>query len=166
VIVLVGFMGAGKTNAGLRVAEALDVPFIDSDAAIEAADGRPVRTIFAEDGEAGFRRIEAATIAALLAGPPAVLSLGGGSLGSAEVREALVGHEVVLLDVSLAESLNRVGGDPSRPMLQHPDLAALYAGRQRAYRDAATVVVPVDGLSKEETAAHVLAALGHRAVGE
>jgi shikimate kinase len=165
-IVLVGFMGAGKTNAGLRVAEALGLPFIDSDAAIEAADGRPVRTIFAEDGEAAFRLVEATTVEGLLAGPEAVLSLGGGSLASEAVRRALVGHDVVLLDVSLVESLNRVGGDPSRPMLQHPDLEALYAGRQQAYRDAATIVVPVDGLTKDEAAARVLTALGRTVVGE
>lgn len=162
-VVLVGFMGAGKSNAGARVAEALGRPFVDSDAAIEAADGRAVRTIFAEEGEAGFRRIEAATIVDVLGGPPVVLALGGGSLGSGAVRAALAGHQVVLLDVGLAEALARVGGDESRPMLSHPDLPALYAGRQRAYRDAAGVVVAVDGLTKEETAQAVLAALG---VGE
>ncbi len=165
-IVVVGFMGAGKTNAGMRVAAALGLPFIDSDAAVEAADGRPVKAIFSEDGEAAFRRLEAATILSLLSGPPAVVSLGGGALGSDVVREALKGHDVVLLDVSLAESLRRVGGDPSRPMLQHPDLAALYGGRQAAYREAATIVVPVDGLTKDEAAAQVLAALGRLAVGE
>jgi shikimate kinase len=159
-IVLVGFMGAGKTNAGRRVAEALGLSFVDSDEVVEATQGRPVRAIFADDGEPAFRRIEAAAIAGVLAGPPVVLALGGGSLGSEAVRAALTGHQVVLLEVSLAEALARVGGDPSRPMLQHPDLPALYAGRQQAYRDVATVVVPVDGLTKDEAAARVLAALG------
>ena len=51
-------------------------------------------------------------------------------------------------------------------MMQPPDLRALYAGRQQAYRDAATIVVPVDGLTKEEAAAGVLAALRRTAVGE
>ena len=165
-IVLVGFMGAGKSTVGREVASRLGVAFVDADDVVEATQGLPVREIFATDGEAGFRRIEAATVTGLLAGPDVVLALGGGALGSAGVRQALRGHHVVLLDVSLEEALRRVGDDPSRPMLKHPDLAGLYAGRQQAYRDAATLVLPVDGLGPAEAATRVLAALPESGVGE
>lgn len=143
-IVLVGFMGAGKTTVGRLLAARLGMTFIDVDAAIAAEQGRSVAQIFAEDGEAGFREIEAATIADLLTGLPAVIALGGGALTTEAVRQSLVGQRVVLLDVSLADALARVGGDPKRPMLSG-DVEGLYATRQDAYRDAATVVVPAAG---------------------
>lgn len=158
-IVLVGFMGAGKTTVGRLLARELGVPFVDADAAIEAAAGLSVPEIFSSRGEPGFRQIEASTIADLLAGDDVVLALGGGALGSADVRQALAGHRVLLLDVPLAEALVRVGGDPSRPMLARPDLAELYEGRQQAYRDVASVVLPVAGRTPREVVAEILAAL-------
>ncbi len=126
---------------------------------IEAAQGLSIADIFEGYGEAGFRRIEAGPIADILAGPDVVLALGGGALGTAAVREALVGQRVVLLDVGLDEALSRVGGDPARPMLRSPDLPGLYAGRQQAYRDAADVIVASDGRTSKQVAKEVLAAL-------
>jgi shikimate kinase len=158
-IVLVGFMGAGKTTVGRLLARELGVPFVDADAAIEAAAGLSVPEIFSSRGETGFRQVEAETIAELLARDDVVLALGGGALGSEDVLQALTGHRVVLLDVPLAEALARVGGDASRPMLARPDLGDLYEGRQQAYRDAASVVVPVAGRTPREVAADILAAL-------
>jgi len=160
VIVLVGFMGAGKSTVGRLLAEELGLPFVDADEAIVSAEGRSVPDIFTTDGEEGFRRIEAGRIARLLAGDEVVLALGGGALGTPAVRDAVAGHRVVLLDVPLAEALARVGGDAGRPMLARPDLAELYAGRQQAYRDAASVVVPVAGRTPAQVVAEVRSALG------
>ncbi len=165
-IVLVGFMGAGKTTVGRLLAERLAVPFVDADEAVVAAEGRSIADIFATEGEPGFRRVEAALIAGLLAGPEVVLALGGGALGTPAVRDAVGGHTVVLLEVSLAEALARVGADPSRPMLGHPDLPGLYASRREAYRAVASAVVAVAGRTPAEVATDVLAALAERGVGE
>lgn len=165
-IVLIGFMGAGKTTVGGLLAEHLGMPFVDSDAVIEASEGLAVREIFATRGEAEFRRVEAATITRLLAGPDAVLAVGGGALTTAEVRAALLGHQVVLLDVAFEEALERVASDPGRPMLHRPDLSGLYDRRQDDYREAAHVAVPVSGRSPREVVADVLAALGVDGVGE
>lgn len=158
-IVLVGFMGAGKTTVGRLLATRLGREFVDADAEIAAGQGRSVPEIFSAAGEDGFRWIEAEVIGGLLAGPEVVLALGGGALGTPAVRECVAGHTVVLLDVPLDVALARVGGDPSRPMLRTPDLAGLYAGRQRAYREAASVVVPVAGRTPDEVVDLVLAAL-------
>ena len=78
-IVLVGFMGAGKTTVGHLLSARLGVPFVDSDLVIEQRSGRPVRQIFAEDGEPAFRALEHEVIAGLLDGPDAVLAVGGGA---------------------------------------------------------------------------------------
>jgi len=79
VIVLVGFMGAGKTTVGHLLAGRLGLPFADSDQVIEQQAGRPVRQIFAEDGEPAFRALEHQVITGLLDGPDLVLALGGGA---------------------------------------------------------------------------------------
>ncbi|MGV8908674.1 MAG: shikimate kinase [Propionicimonas sp.] len=165
-IVLIGFMGAGKTTVGRLLATHLGLSFVDSDKEIEEAEGLTVREIFETQGEAGFRRIEEATIIDLLDGRDAVLAVGGGALTSPQVRTALADHRVVLLDVALDEALERVASDPGRPMLHTPDLSGLYARRQDAYRDAADVAVQVSGRSPREVVAEVLAALGETGVGE
>ena len=165
-IVLIGFMGAGKTTVGGLLAERLGMPFVDSDAMIEASEGLAVREIFATRGEAEFRRVEAATIRRLLAGPDVVLAVGGGALTTAEVRAAMAGHQVVLLDVAFEEALERVAADPGRPMLHRPDLSGLYDRRQDDYREAARVAVPVSGRSPRDVVADVVAALGIDRVGE
>ena len=76
-----GLPGAGKTTLGRQLAAHFNRPFLDLDHAIEARTGRGVREIFAEEGEAGFRAIEATTLRAVLAagGPPLVLATGGGT---------------------------------------------------------------------------------------
>jgi shikimate dehydrogenase len=143
-IVLVGFMGAGKTTVGRLLAQRLGMAFIDADTAIVTREGRDIPAIFAADGEAGFRAIEAATIADLLTGFPAVIALGGGALTTRSIVDGLRGHQVLLLEVPLATALARVGDDAGRPMLARADLAELYAERQRAYRDTATAVIAAD----------------------
>ncbi|HEV3226728.1 MAG TPA: shikimate kinase, partial [Acidimicrobiales bacterium] len=74
-VVLVGLSGTGKTSVGRRVAALLDCPFVDADEAIEARAGRTVRDIFADDGEAAFRSLEATVMAELLStAPPTVIA--------------------------------------------------------------------------------------------
>ena len=88
-IVLVGFMGAGKTTVGRLLAARLGLPFTDSDQVIEERAGTPIRQIFADDGEPAFRELEHEVIADLLDGPDAVLALGGGAADRADTRDLL-----------------------------------------------------------------------------
>jgi shikimate kinase len=157
-IVLVGFMGAGKTTVGTLLAGRLGLPFTDSDQVIEQRAGRPVRQIFAEDGEPAFRALEHEVIAELLDGPPIVLALGGGAAEHPQTRNKLATARVVYLHVSYAQALQRVGGDPgSRPLLARPDLAGLYERRLGVYAGVATMTVPTDGRDPLAIAEDILA---------
>lgn len=140
-----GLPGAGKSTIGRRLAKALDVDMLDTDAAIEARTGRSIADIFAADGEAEFRRIEEEVVRAALAEHDGVLSLGGGAVTSPGVREALAGHTVVFLEISAAEGVRRTGGSTVRPLLAGPGRAEkfreLMAQRVPLYRRLATIRV-------------------------
>jgi shikimate kinase len=159
VIVLVGFMGAGKTTVGNLLSARLGVPFVDSDLVIEQRSGRPVRQIFAEDGEPAFRALEREVIAGLLDGPDLVLAVGGGAAEHPGTRERLATAQVVYLEVGYDQALARVGGDPGRPLLARPDLAATYRRRLPIYAGIATLTVATDGRRPETIAADILARL-------
>jgi F420-dependent oxidoreductase-like protein len=156
VIVLVGFMGAGKSTVGSLLAARLGLPFTDSDQVIEQRAGRPVRQIFAEDGEPAFRALEHQVIAELLDGPPIVLALGGGAAEHPGTREKLDGAQVVYLHVSYEQALLRVGGDRGRPLLARPDLAALYQRRLGVYAGVASLTVSTDGRRPEAVVEDIL----------
>ncbi len=162
-IVLVGFMGAGKTTVGRLLAVRLGVTFADSDQVIEERAGKPIRRLFADDGEPAFRELEHDTIAALLRGSDAVLAVGGGAPGHQGTRKLLAEVPVVYLRVSYATALSRVGGDRGRPMLARPDIADLYAARDPLYASVATITVDTDGRDPTAIATEILARFGSAA---
>ncbi len=136
--VLVGLPGSGKSTIGRRLAKALGVSLLDTDAAIEEQTGRTIADIFATDGEQEFRRIEEEVVRAALADHDGVLSLGGGAVTSPGVCEALAGHTVIYLEISAAEGVRRTGGNTVRPLLAGPDRAEKY----RALMSATGSAVP------------------------
>ena len=159
-IVLVGFMGAGKTTVGRLLAAKIGVAFVDSDPVIEERAGKPIRQIFADEGEPAFRLLEHQVIADLLAGPDAVLALGGGAVSHPGTQSLLAtAVSVVYLRIGYDEALARVGGDTGRPMLARPDVSSLYAQRQAVYESAATLTVDTGGRLPEEIVLDVLARL-------
>jgi shikimate kinase len=160
VIVLVGFMGAGKTTVGRLLSGQLGRPFIDADAVIEERAGCPVSKIFADHGEQAFRTAEHEIIAGLLNGPPAVLALGGGAVEDARTRRLLLAADVVYLHVHYDGAVARVGGDDGRPMLRRPDLPAVYADRLAAYEAVATHTVPTDGREPADVCRDIVGRLG------
>jgi shikimate kinase len=117
-IVLIGLMGAGKTAVGRRLANRLELPFIDADTEIEVAAGASISEIFAEHGEAYFRQGERKVIKRLLEHGPQVLATGGGAYMSAETRGTIKARGLsIWLKADLKVLLKRVGRRDNRPLL-------------------------------------------------
>lgn len=142
-LVLVGLPGAGKSKAGHGLASALGLPHVDTDAMVEAEQGRPIREIFATDGEDTFRALEADAVERAL-GMRAVVSLGGGAVTTPRVRDLLAGHAVVLIDVAHEELVRRTSRKTHRPLLRDdPDgtLRRLREERMPLYEQVAALRV-------------------------
>ena len=159
VVVLVGFMGAGKTTVGHIMAERLGQPFVDSDVLIEQRLGRDVRDIFRTEGEPYFRQLEHATVAGLVRGQDAVIALGGGAVEDPRSRAVLRNARVVYLRVSYDEAMARVRTDEFRPMLHRPDLDEVYQRRLPVYQELSVLTVDTDGRRPDAVALEVLAQL-------
>ncbi len=160
-IVITGFMGAGKTVVGQKVARRLGRPFVDMDVEIEKRAGKPIPRIFGEDGEAVFRQVEAALCDELSARDGLVIATGGGALVNPANRAVMMkGGAVVCLNAASDEILRRVSGNSDRPLLDVADPRAeverLLAARREAYA-AIPWQVDTTGLSVEEAAARVVA---------
>jgi shikimate kinase / 3-dehydroquinate synthase len=156
-IALIGFMGAGKTTVGAQVADRIGRDFFDLDREIERSLRRTIPELFREEGEAGFRVIEAErTLDALARGRPAVLALGGGAVEAKAIRRALEEHALtVLVEIDVDDAWERVGRT-ARPLAQDPDeFRALYEHRRLLYEEVADV-------RAREADDVVLAALGIR----
>ena len=161
-VVLVGPMGAGKTTVARLLADAWGVPARDTDADIEAAEGRSISDIFVDDGEEHFRVLERAAVADALATHEGVLALGGGAVLDEGTRDQLVGRPVVFLRVGLSEAVKRVGLGVGRPLLLgnvRARIKALLDERGPIYESVARLVVDTDGRSPEDVAAAIRAAL-------
>ena len=158
-LVVVGMPASGKTTVGTLVAQGLGVAFHDSDELIEAATGKLIREIFADEGEAVFRQVEEHVVAeALELG--GVLSLGGGAVLSDATRTRLKEHTVVLLEVSVATATRRAGIQAAvRPLLLgdvRSRLQALYDARLPLYEEVATHVVSTERREPAEVAAEIV----------
>jgi shikimate kinase/3-dehydroquinate synthase len=141
-LVLVGFMGAGKTSQARAVAAELNARPVDSDAVIAERIGMPIEEWFAQHGERAFREHEEAAVVELLENPPApVISLGGGAVTSERVQRALKAHTVVWLDVGSDAAWQRAGG--RRPLARDRQrFDELLEARRPLYESIADVVVP------------------------
>jgi shikimate kinase len=156
-IVLVGMMCSGKSAVGAELARRMGWAHLDLDREIERAAGRTVREIFAADGEAAFRRMEAEATSRIAERTGVVLSPGGGWITNPDLLDALgPGTLCVWLRVSPEEAVRRAAAEPGeRPLLAGADpLAAvrrLLAERERFY-SRATLALLTDGRSVGELA--------------
>ncbi|MGD9573718.1 MAG: shikimate kinase [Thermoleophilia bacterium] len=162
-LVLSGYMGAGKTSVGRRVANRLGRDFVDADAVIEETAGMDIPAIFSKRGELWFRRTEETVIREILAGEPGVLALGGGALESDRTRGLVTRTaDVVWLRASVDVAWARVEGS-GRPLAgDKARFARRAAQREENYRAAAGIEVDADGPA-DDVAARVAAWASARA---
>jgi shikimate kinase len=166
-VVLVGMMGSGKTAIGRALALKLGVPYVDSDAEIEAAANATIAEIFARSGEPFFRDREAEVIVRLLQSDPCVLSTGGGAYLAERNRAAISKHGVaVWLDADLDLLWERVRHKDTRPLLRTPDprktLGEIFKDRAPIYQMADLRAEAKPEFSIDEMTAEVLRVLATR----
>ncbi len=157
-VVLVGFMGSGKSTVGQYLARRMQRTFIDVDEDIAANTGRSIRQIFADEGEPGFREREAKTLRRALQRDHAIIAAGGGApLPEDNWRDIRTGNCVVALMAEPAELERRLNGSRGRPLLQ-PDaptaIAALLPSRMSRYFEA-DLVLKTDGQDPAAVAAAI-----------
>ena len=158
-IAIGGFMGVGKSTVGRRVAARIGAPFVDLDTEIERRANQTVANVFAEVGEAEFRRLETETLASVIERGWSVVALGGGTLHQESNRELLKGRaDVLVLWASYEAIAARLDerDDGSRPLW--PDAPRLWLERREGYRSFGTLV-DVEGLDPDAAAVAVVEAL-------
>ena len=163
-LVLIGPMGAGKTTVGSEIAKELNCEFADTDALIEADQGKSVAEIFVEDGEPHFRLVEESIVIDALISEDGVLSLGGGAVMNDAVQEALKKSPAkkVFLDISLAAVSPRVGFDSARPLLMvnpRQKWSELMTARRPVYESLADFSIDVSDKSVAEITSEIIGAL-------
>lgn len=166
-IVMVGMMGAGKTAVGRALAQRLNVPFLDSDAEIEAAANMTVPEIFVRDGETFFREKESQVICRLLDEKRCVLSTGGGAYMSDKNRQMISERGIAVWLKADPEVLwSRVKHKDTRPLLRtgnpRATLQEIYEARVPLYEMADLAVISDSQTSIDNMVDRVLAALKTR----
>lgn len=171
-IVLTGFMGAGKTTAGKRIAEKLGITFTDLDCEIERACGVSIKEIFASDGEESFRRIETKMLAEFLSrGGSAIIATGGGAILREENRCLIDerGALTVFLHVPSEVVWARIRRENHRPLAgdesesetdRFMKVARLYEARLPLYEKHCDIRIAAEG-QPDEVARDVISALGY-----
>jgi len=140
-IVLVGLMGVGKSTVGRRLARRLDLPFVDSDSAIEDAAGYTAAEVYERYGEKDFRDGERRLVARLIEGHVGVIATGGGAFIDPRTRELLNARAItVWLDAEVDVLTERTGRRDTRPLLRNADpkgtLERLADERRPSYAEA------------------------------
>jgi shikimate kinase len=169
-IVLVGMMGAGKSSIGRRLANELNLPFVDADTEIEAAAGMSIPEIFEVHGEPYFRSGEARVIARLLESGPQVMASGGGAFISPQTRALIQARGLsVWLKADLDVLLRRIKRRSDRPLLKTDDpertLQRLMDERYPVYAEADVTICSRD-VSHEAIVADIVAALAKRGASQ
>jgi shikimate kinase len=155
-VVLVGFMGSGKSSVGRVLARRFGAPFVDVDERIESAAGCRIRDLFGREGEPAFRVRERAALRDVLSVKGCVVATGGGAFADEENRALLRSYApVVYLEAAVQTLLDRLAGDLGRPLLRGGDreevVRELLSRREPGYRTA-DMTVRTDGRTVEDVA--------------
>ncbi len=160
-VLLIGFMGAGKSTVGQMLAKQLQVDFIDSDEVIVEKAGMTIADYFEKNGEAAFRQLETDTLKEL-ASKPGIIATGGGIVTGEGNRDALKqAHNVVFLKADPLVSLDRIMNDEHviRPLVlekSSEEIVDLFTGRLQLYEECADWVVDTSELTPQEVCQDIL----------
>jgi shikimate kinase len=160
-IYLIGLMGAGKTTIGRQLAKALQLPFYDSDKAIEEQTGVDIPTIFEYEGEKGFRAREQNMIKELTQIDGIVLATGGGVILKESNRQILKDNGfVVYLQCSIDKILQRTKRDMQRPLLHSDDprktIEALFTEREAFYLSCSDFKIETSSMQSKAVVQKIL----------
>lgn len=169
-VVLVGPMGAGKSTIGRQLSAILNYDFYDSDHEIEARTGADIPWIFDVEGEAGFRKREAAMIDELTQLDGIVLATGGGAITREDNRKNLSSRGIVVyLKTSVDKQLERTARDRNRPLLQTEEprkvLTQLMKVREPLYESVADIVINTGAGGVRDVAQHIATLVAERMSG-
>ncbi len=159
-IVLVGFMGAGKSTVGRALAKLSDMPLIDLDALIVQQKGRTISAIFAEEGEAAFRKYETEALRSLSDAAPIVLATGGGIVGCPENWKIMrcLGR-VIYLRANWGTLRERLAGSSGRPLASSDrsevDIMNLLQQRIPLYEQA-DLIIDTDGRKVDDVVREIM----------
>lgn len=161
-IILIGFMGSGKSTTGIRLSYRLRRAVEDTDKLIEKKAGRSISDIFKEDGEPCFRRMETECLRELLQSKEERILATGGGLPMEKENQALLKQLgcVVYLRITPKSVYERLKDDQERPLLQCEEplakIRSLMEQRALVYEEAADITVDVDGKDMEEITAEII----------
>lgn len=163
-IILIGFMGCGKTSVGKYLSRMQEYHFVDTDKWIEDKEKKTIPELFASFGEAAFRQMETECIKELLTMKhqvSMVLSVGGGLVLKEENRQLLKQlGTIIFLDASVDTLYERLKKDTSRPLLQGGNpkerIITLLMERKAVYENCCDEVIQVDDKSFREIADEIL----------
>ncbi|MEW6188679.1 MAG: shikimate kinase [Actinomycetota bacterium] len=166
-IVLIGFMGSGKSSVGRRLAERLHFRFVDTDSLIEERAKRRIREIFEDSGEPVFRALEAKIIAEVSSGEGQIIACGGGAVLNPKNVEVLKSKGILIyLKTALSAIYERVKNSDERPLLNVPQpkvqIEKLLSRRGKIYEEVADLIVDTTGLSVEQVVQRIQRELGEK----
>ena len=138
-------MGSGKSTIGKKLAKIIDFNFIDTDLLIEQKAGKSIRSIFKDEGELTFRRLEGEIVSNILNKKKCVISLGGGALINKNIRQVIKKNSLnIFLDVNRKNLIKRLNYSKNRPLLVNTDieeqLNKLFNEREKFFKNADIII--------------------------
>lgn len=161
-IILIGFMGAGKTTVGRILARRLKIAFVDTDEQIEKEEGRAIRDIFAREGEACFRELETLQLKKLKKRKGDMIVSVGGGLPVQKQNHPLLKElgTTIYLKADKETLARRLRGDTKRPLLQggspEEKIGQLMKEREPVYEQVADEILLTEGMSVNEVVEQIL----------
>lgn len=162
-VILIGFMGVGKTSVGKKLARKLNFDFIDTDYEVEILANKTIPKIFEQYGEKYFRKLENSILEKFVKNEDVVISTGGGIITTKENYNILKGEEkVIFLDASVETIISHLNNEINkRPLLKKSEnlnkkIEELLSTRYEKYREVSDILIDINGKNIDEVISQIL----------